>query len=53
MALLILQAIANLQNFMRNKQRNVQYFENFTKSSFSDVTKLRNAGLLMVAVKRI
>ena len=36
--------IANLQNFLQNKQRAVQYFAiNFTKLFFFDVTKVRSA----------
>ena len=48
-AILILQEIASLQNFLKDKQRVVRYSaRNFEKSSASKVTKIQNAGLLMV-----
>ena len=51
-ALLILLEIANLQNFLQNKQYHARYFaRNFAQSSFSDVSKLRNAGLPMVRIQ--
>ena len=38
-----------LQNFLQNIEHRVAYFaRNFAKSSFSDVTKVRNAGLPML-----
>ena len=43
-ALLILVEIANSENFLQTKQRDVRYSaKNFVKSSFSDISKRRVA----------
>ena len=51
-ALLILLEIANLRNFLQNKQHHARYFaRNFAQSSFSEVSKVRNVGLPMVRIQ--
>ena len=48
-AFLILQKIANLQDFLQNMQRDVRHStKNFAKSSFFNIAKVRNAGLPVV-----